>query len=205
MIISYINLKNIVSSALVHDAAKNDILHYKERGQERFQAFIDNRMRSSSKMSVWDPMKKLKLKTFTTCTEKTGVKMGEKVIKLREERQLLGRFLIIQGSRPELVPQLDKVIGDYEMSVVPRSLCAVDGSLYIPADKASLLHAIEGTKSPTVPSITQNDETMIQPLKVIIIDAMAVFTWPWFHCAITDAMMVFNWLLFMPFMGVKTE
>ena len=32
--------------------------------------------------------------------------MGDKVVKLREERELLGRFLIIQGSRPELVPKI---------------------------------------------------------------------------------------------------
>ena len=69
--------------------------------------------------------------------EKTKIHVGDKVIKLREERQLLGRFLIIQRSRPELVPKLEKAIGEYEMSAVPRSLCAVDGSLYIPADKAS--------------------------------------------------------------------
>ena len=36
------------------------------------------------------------------------------------------------------------------MSVVPRSICAVNGSLYIPGDKASLMHAIEeATNKPT--------------------------------------------------------
>ena len=69
----------------------------------------------------------------------------DKLIKLKEERALLGQFLIIQGSRPELVPKLEEVIGNFEMSVVPRALCAVDGSLYIPTDKASILHAIEGS------------------------------------------------------------
>ena len=83
--------------------------------------------------------------------EKTEIRVGDKVIKLREERQLLGRFLITQGSRPKL----EKTIGEYEMSVVPRSLCAVDGSLYIPADKANLVHAIEGAKAQTVRSVTR--------------------------------------------------
>ena len=69
---------------------------------------------------------------------------------------------------------VEKTIGKYEMSVVPRSLCAVDGSLYIPVEKVSLIHAIEGDKSQTVPSATQNDATQTQSLKVIIIDAMAV-------------------------------
>jgi len=85
-------------------------------------------------------MKKLKLKTFVNWVEKTKIRVGDKVIKLREERQLLGRFLIIQRSRPALVPKLEKAIGEIEMSAVPRSLCAVDGSLYIPADKASMAY-----------------------------------------------------------------
>jgi len=60
------------------------------------------------------------------------------------------------------------------MSVVPRSLCAVDGSLYIPADKATMIHAIEGAKAQTVPSVTQNDATQSQPPKVLTSDAMPV-------------------------------
>ena len=71
------------------------------------------------------------------------MRVGDKVIKLREERELLGRFLIIQGSRPSLVPKLAETTGEYEMSMVPRSLCAVDGTLYIPTDKASLMPAVE--------------------------------------------------------------
>jgi hypothetical protein len=89
-------------------------------------------------------MKKLILKTFSNWMEISKVCVGDKVIKLRKERQLLGRFIITQVSRPEFVPKLEETIGEYEMSVVQRSFCAVDGSLNIPPDKASLMHAIEG-------------------------------------------------------------
>ena len=88
-----------------------------------------------------------------------------------EERQLLGRFLIIQKSRPELVPKIEKVIGEYELSVVPRSLCNIDGSLHIPTDKASLMHAIEQANIQVMP---QDLASQFQPPKVLIIDAMAV-------------------------------
>ena len=74
---------------------------------------------------------------------KTRVSVGDKVIKLREERQLLARFLVIQQSRPELVPKLEATIGEYEMAVVPRSLFAMDGSLLLCSDKAKLMHVIE--------------------------------------------------------------
>ena len=115
-------LNNIVSSALVQSDANDDILHFQEKGQKRLEEFIHDRLLSSSVLSIWDPMKKLKLKTFSNWMEKTEICVGDKVIKLREERQLLGIFLIIQGSQPELVPKLEKTIGEYEMSVVPRSL-----------------------------------------------------------------------------------
>jgi len=74
---------------------------------------------------------------------KKTVRVGDKVIKLREDRQLLARFLVIQQSRPELVPKLPTTTGDYEMSVIPRSLFANDGSLLIPTDKSSITHAVD--------------------------------------------------------------
>lgn len=99
---------------------------------------------------------------------------------MREERELLGRFLIILHCRPQLVPKLEDTIGAFEMSVVPRSLCAVDGSLYVPADKASLMHGIEEVKPPSDDSLslgTKSDNFL--PFgtdpgipKVIIVDAM---------------------------------
>ena len=61
----------------------------------------------------------------------------------------------LQGSRPSLVPKLAETIGEYEMSMVPRSLCAVDGTLYIPTDKASLMHAIEDAKADPPDAVKQ--------------------------------------------------
>ena len=168
-------LKSLVSSALVSEEAKHDILHYAEKGRKRFEELVYERLTSTSTLSVWDKMKKLKLKAFSNWMDIMKVRIGDKVIKLREERELLGRFLIVQGSRPGLVRKLEETIGEYEMSTVPRSLCAVDGSLYIPADKASLMHAVEDATVESldvlpVPGIVQEDP----PVKVLIIDAMAV-------------------------------
>ena len=132
---------------------------------------------STSSQSVWDKMKKLKLKAFSNWMEKMKVRVGDKVIKLREERELLGRFLIIQGSRPSLVPKLEVTIGEHEMSTVPRSLFAVDGSLYIPTDKASLMHAIENARAEPLEVVPQPgpDESEAESIvSVLIVDAMGV-------------------------------
>ena len=141
----------------------------------QFEQFVETRLLSTSSSSVWDTVKKMKLKTFSNWMEKTRLRIGEKVIKLREERQLLGRFLTIQASRPELVPKLEETIGRFEMSVIPRSLCNFDGTLYIPTDKASLMHAIEGAEDVSVDRSTLLErETASHPPRVLIIDAMAV-------------------------------
>ena len=144
-------------------------MEFSSNRQKAFQDFIDTRLTQPSPVCIRQPMKKLKLKTWN---QKTKITTGKdnKVVKLKEERELLGRFLIIQSSRPELVPKLEDTIGKFEMSVVPRALCAVDGTLYIPTDKASLLHTIEATAPEGfVPSDAS------EPLsKVIVIDAMAV-------------------------------
>jgi len=132
---------------------------------------------STSSLSVWDKMKKVKLKAFSYWMEKTKVRVGDKVIKLLEERELLGRFLIIQRSRPGLVPKLEETIGEYEMSTVPRSLCAVDESLYTPTDKASLMHAVEYARAEPLEVAPQPDLQMQEDdssVSVLIVDAMGV-------------------------------
>ena len=128
-------LKSIVSSVLIPEAAKEDILHRDEKGLDGYRKFVKERLVPDASLSVWSTMKKMKLINFSTWMAKTLVSVGEKVIKLREERQLLARFLVIQQSRPELVPRLPATIGNYEMSVTPRS----DGSLLIQTDKASYM------------------------------------------------------------------
>ena len=89
-------LKSLVSSVLVPENAKDDILHFPEKGQKQFEHFIQDRLLPKSTLSVWDPMKKLKLKTFTNWMEKSKFRVGDKVVKLREERELLGRFLMME-------------------------------------------------------------------------------------------------------------
>ena len=116
-------LKILSSSALIPEEAKSNFLHFAEKRQKYFDSFIHDRLLPTSKLSVWDPMKKLKLKTFSNFMQKIKLHLGDKLIKLREEHELLGRFLIIQGSRPELVPKLEETIGEYEMSGSTFTLC----------------------------------------------------------------------------------
>ena len=109
-------LKSLVSSVLVSKEAKNDILQFAELGQKRYKEFVS--LKLTLNLSVLDKMKKLNLKAFSNWMDKKKVQEGDKIIKLREECELLGRFLIIQGSHPHLVPKLEETIGKYEMAMV---------------------------------------------------------------------------------------
>ena len=64
-------------------------------------------------------------------------------MKLREDRQFLARFLVVQQSRPTIIASLQETIGTYEFSVIPRSLFSSDGLLLIPNDKSAIIHCIE--------------------------------------------------------------
>ena len=142
---------------------------------------------TGSNQSIWDTMKRLKLKNFTNWTQKTNVKFGDKVIELLEDRQFLGQCLIIQESRPELVPRLADMIGNYESSVVPRCIFAASFPLIL---KANVSHAVEAVKLPlladahaqstSVANVAASSvpiderETTDRAPRVLITDAMTV-------------------------------
>ena len=142
--INKVPLKNVVSSAVIPEEVKNNILGMAKLGQNRYEEFVKERLLVTSSKSIWDKITKLKLKMFSNWTTKARLNIGDKIIKLREERQLFARFLVIQQSRPEMVPKLEATIGEYELSVIPRSLFAVDGSLLVCKDKSNLVTIIEG-------------------------------------------------------------
>jgi len=67
------------------------------------------------------------------------------LVKIKEERGLLQRFIVISRSQPEL--DLKECIKTYEFGVLPQSLFASDESLLLVYDKASMLHYLEKLNS----------------------------------------------------------
>ena len=89
------------------------------------------------------------------------------MIKLKEDRKLLNKIIIIAKSRPDLITKMEDIVGNYEMSVIPRANFSPDGSMLITADKSSLMKLI----------IEQTPLQVQTPLpgnrpQVLIIDAM---------------------------------
>ena len=155
----------MVSSMVIPESVHADILDRDAKGQQEYKQFIKSRLLLGSTLSTWDRIKQMKLKTFSTWIAKTEVKADDKVAKLREERQLLGKFLVIYQSRPELLPNLPGTIGKYETAVTPRSMFSADGALLIPEDKNSFMQAIEEAVFPEQLTIPK-EETEVVPLEI---------------------------------------
>ena len=91
-----------------------------------------------------------------------------KVIELTEDRALFGRMVIITKSRPEL--KIKGIIGEFESSVVPRSLFAADGSMHHCSSKSHLmtviLKKVKASKE-FVNTTSENDNAVIVNTKTL--------------------------------------
>ena len=85
------------------------------------------------------------------------------------------RLAIAARSRPEI--DLPKYLGDYELSVVPRSMFSGDEEILLGNDKSVLIHEIErisaSVDTPTITADSSETVTELTP-RVIVFDGMAV-------------------------------
>ena len=168
--VKHVPLKSIVSSALIPDKAQQDILSYPKQGQDYYEQLVKSRLMNDSNISIWDTVKLLRLKRFANWMAKTAVRVGDQVIKLREDRALLARCLIMAKERPDIIPKLEELIGMFEVSLVPRANFALDGTLLLTTDKSSLMTGIRELASlPNKPPTVVNENN--KPA-VCIVDGM---------------------------------
>ena len=162
-----IPLRNITSSILIPPDASDDILYYPEKGQQGYEAFIQERLLTTSKLAIWDKLPQLKLARFMTWVKKKIMRVGNKVLKLREDRQFYSQILIIAQSRPEIISGMEHLVSEYEMSIVPRANFNPDGTMLLCLDKASLMKVIQA-QTPIQEDISSpGDRT-----PVLVIDGM---------------------------------
>ena len=106
-----IPLMNIASNMILPPLVARNVIERDEKGNEAYINFINNRLvTDTAEASMWDPSKKTSLKLFSNWQKKAACKVKDKIIRLREDRQLIARFLVIQKSRPNLSEKLNDVI-----------------------------------------------------------------------------------------------
>ena len=115
------NTKEVMTEKL-----SKDILERVEIGHRMFVEFVTERCLTEGLFCVWDKMAKKKLKTFKTSNAMIEINAG---VKIKGERNLLQRLIVISIIRPQL--DLKECIGTYEFGVhvVPWSLFASDAGL----------------------------------------------------------------------------
>ena len=75
-----------------------------------FKGFVIGRYAEGNR-SVMDPIKRKKLETFKNANATKEVRAVDKLVKIKEERGILQRFIVISRSRPDL--DLKKCIGTF--------------------------------------------------------------------------------------------
>lgn len=94
------------------------------------------------------------------------------MVTLKEERNLLQRFVIIARKRTDL--DLQDCIGEYEFGVVPRSLFAADGSILLEKQKSKVVTLLRNQASADIARSELNIIDAQHRTKVLILDGMAM-------------------------------
>ena len=155
-------LFNILTHALVSEKVEEEILQRDQIGQKLFEEFVG---RLDGSGSVWSEMKKRKIGSFKQTNKSTKVTAKDgKIVILKEERNLLQRFIIIARKRTDL--DLELCIGQYEFGVVPRAFFSADGTILLEKQKykvAALLRSgvvAAAAEAVTEDAVPESDTTI---------------------------------------------
>ena len=153
------SIVNLSSGVAASEDVASDLLAAQCIGNTAFEEFVAQRLTSSS-VSFFDVIHKLKLKTFRNMKRSKTVGQGDRAVVMSADRDLFARMLVICQSR-----QLDlRNVLTYCLGPLPLALATADGSLN-KTDKAKLLHILEDD------SVLQRDTVSNA---VYLFDGMAV-------------------------------
>ena len=83
----------ILSKAALSSEASADILDHVEIVKNMYEQFVENVTKGST--PLWEKMKKRNLKTFQAQSKVVCYKLNDKIVKIKEERSLTTRFLVM--------------------------------------------------------------------------------------------------------------
>ena len=115
------DVSNLVSRTVLPALVSKELVHHEMIGNEIYHNFISIRL--NGKLSISLPMKKCNLKSFKMLKKTSKLKIVDRFIQLKEEKNLMTRFLVTARKRPELA---ELCIGNYELTVLQKSLFTVD-------------------------------------------------------------------------------
>ena len=154
-------LINITSGLVAEAGVHHDLLSAHQKGKDEFKKFVHDRLVKKD-VSIYAPIKSLKLKTFCDNTRKKVSTSAGKQAALTASNKLLSRLLTISQ-----VENLDlRDIVSYALTDVPQAFGNLDGSM-TKTNKAAMMHEI----AKSVPNL--NTDSVPVP-HAMIVDAGAI-------------------------------
>ena len=81
----------------MNEKVANDIINHDKIGQKIIEDFVNERL-IEGKHSVWEKMTKNKLGPYKSSKAPTEIRVGDNMVKIKEERGLLQHIIIISRS-----------------------------------------------------------------------------------------------------------
>ena len=119
------------------EAIRRDLENAYYKGKSAMDTFIDLRLVNMSK-SIYEPLKKLRLGTFTNINKKVKVKVKGREVQFSSQSEIFGKTALIAQSRSVDLQEICK----YPMGSVPYALAESMGTM-IKTKKADLLAELE--------------------------------------------------------------
>ena len=114
---------DVITKKVLTPKLAEEFLGHETIGKELLENFTKERFEGEK--SIWGPITKRKLPTFGSNVKTVTVKIKDQLVHVKEQRKIISRFLIVCRTLHDI--DLPLYLGDYEFSVVPRSLFTPDG------------------------------------------------------------------------------
>ena len=158
-------LVNISSGLQATASIQKSLLSAQQKGTASVKAFVNDRLSTEGTKSIWDPIPRSGLLTFTDLNKPTKISVASKKIKAAVSAEtIFRRSLVISEARPEV--NISTILSR-PITAVPTMLFKENGSRQ-KTTKADLLHWLE-SKANSLPSLPTSDDKK----SIYILDGMA--------------------------------
>ena len=131
-------LHNMITHAYVPDEFVEQIRNDKDTGQKMYEYYVTERINRN--ISIWAKVTKVGKKMIMSGNKTTTIKLRDKKVDLKETNDLYGRLMILAKSTRDIDQK--GAIGNYEWTLIPRSLFSIDGTMLRCTDKSKLIHLL---------------------------------------------------------------
>ena len=139
----------------------SDLLNAHAIGKKAQEAFVEERLKQNSTLTIFDALKKLNLKTFKDLLVTKIIKTTSRTVCIKADRSLFARMLIIGQQR---CIDLESVFS-YPLGPIPWALAGTAGELK-KTNKAAILHELE-KGSPPLDRICERYAKIVDGMAVV--------------------------------------